>query len=379
MTVGTAAMLILGKKYAPRWPIALLTVLGSIGIVAVLSLNQSSGLPLVADRSPIPSGWPAGAMPTLDLSIIENLLAPSLAIVLLGTLELTVTAQAGAERPNMKRELFAQGVANLFGAFASAFPASASLTRSALLKLGGGKTRMAALSAALTVVPILLFGGSFVGLIPQSALAGVLFVTAYGMINVQRIFRMFRAWRVTQVLLVVTLGATLTMPLQYAILLGTGLGLAIHLGRTSSPRFNILAVQDGKFVPLDQATDVSTVVAEVSGALHFAASNTISRDLHPRIPKETKRLVLDLSHAHEMRYSGLRAMEQLKTELEADGISLELAGVSPDIERAMGRARCVLPMTRWHAVPSQAVRDALDGKCEVVPDVESEAGDSDHD
>lgn len=379
MTVGTAAMLILGKKYAPRWPIALLTVLGSIAIVAIGSLDQSSGLPLVADRSPIPSGWPAGAMPTLDVSIIESLLAPSLAIVLLGTLELTVTAQAGAERPNMKRELAAQGVANLFGAFASAFPASASLTRSALLKLGGGKTRMAALSAALTVIPILLFGGSFVGLIPQSALAGVLFVTAYGMINVQRILRMFRAWRTTQVLMIVTLGATLTMPLQYAILIGAGLGLAIHLGRTSSPRFNLLAVEEGAFVPLEQATDVTTVVAEISGSLHYAATTSLSRDLHPKIPKETKRLVLDLSHAHELRYSGLRAMEVLRTELEAEGVQLELAGVSPDIEKVMGRAHCELPMTRWHAVPSQAVRNALAGKCEVVPDIPGTGSDAEAD
>ena len=59
-------------------------------------------------------------------------------------MELAVSARRDGARPDMRREIVAQGFANIFGAFASAFPASASLTRSALLKLGGASSRVAA-------------------------------------------------------------------------------------------------------------------------------------------------------------------------------------------------------------------------------------------
>jgi SulP family sulfate permease len=59
----------------------------------------------------------------------------------------------------MRREILAQGWANLAGAFGASFPASASFTRSALLRLGGARTRLAAAAGALFTVPILLFAG----------------------------------------------------------------------------------------------------------------------------------------------------------------------------------------------------------------------------
>src|SRR5690606_24265698 len=119
--------------------------------------------------------------------------------------ELTVTARAGGERPDMKRELLAQGVANVAGAFAGSFPASASLTRSALLKLGGGTTRLAALSAALVLVPVILLGGGFVGFVPLASLAGILFVIALGRIDRARVAAMWSTGRESRVLVTVTL------------------------------------------------------------------------------------------------------------------------------------------------------------------------------
>ena len=57
----------------------------------------------------------------------------------------------------MRREIQAQGWANLGGAFTGCFPASASLTRSALLRLSGARTKRAAALSGLIVVPLLLF------------------------------------------------------------------------------------------------------------------------------------------------------------------------------------------------------------------------------
>ncbi|MEZ4340514.1 MAG: SulP family inorganic anion transporter [Sandaracinaceae bacterium] len=362
VTVGTIAALILGKRYAPRWPTALLAILVAIVGAWALGLDASSGLPLVSDRSVIPAGWPPGALPTLDLDVIRSLLAPAIAIVFLGTLELTVSAKAGGARPDMRAELRAQGLANVVGAFTSAFPASASLTRSALLKLGGGKTRLAALSAALAVVPILVFGGTFAGYIPQASLAGVLFVTAHGMVDRKRLGAMWRVGRETRVLMLVTLVGTLTLPLEYAILLGAGLGLAIHLAKTTKPRLVSLTLEDGELRPLAPDEDPELVVIEVSGPLHYAAIESMAKRIGDAVPPSATRVILDLSHAQEMRYAALQWLEQLCGELSRRGATLELAGVNERFERMMARSTCEIPVTTYDPHPGRALTAAVEGR-----------------
>lgn len=359
VTVATVAALLLGREYARRWPTALLTVAAAIVAAWALGLDADAGLPLVSDRSTVPTGWPPGAWPTFDLAIVRDLLPAATAIVFLGTLELTVSAQAGGARPDMGRELRAQGWANVVGAFASAFPASASLTRSALLKIGGGKTRLAALAAALAVVPILLWGGGFVGYIPQASLAGVLFVTAHRMVDRDRMAAMWRVGGETRVLMVVTLVGTLTLPLEWAILLGAGLGLAIHLAKTTRPRVVTLMEDGDALRPVTEDDAPTTVVVEVSGPLHYAAIASMESCFAEAVPASVERVILDVTHAQEMRYAALQWLDRLAADLDARGTRLELAGVDPRFGLLMARARSRIPFTRFEPGPGRAVRRAL--------------------
>ncbi|MEM7675646.1 MAG: SulP family inorganic anion transporter, partial [Myxococcota bacterium] len=144
MTFVTVATVALGRRLLPRWPVALLMIMLS----ATVTRFFDTGLQLVRDRASVPSGWPPGALPSLDPELWTQFMLPAVAIAFLGTLELTICTRTGGARPDMRKEILAQGWANIAGAFASAFPASASLTRSALLKLGGARTRMAATAAA---------------------------------------------------------------------------------------------------------------------------------------------------------------------------------------------------------------------------------------
>lgn len=368
-TVATAAALILGKRYAKRWPVALLAILLAMLGAWALGFDGASGLPLVSDRSVIPAGWPPGALPTFDPGVVLDLLAPAAAIVFLGTLELTVSAHAGGAKPDMSRELRAQGWANLAGAIASAFPASASLTRSALLKLGGGKTRLAALAAALAVVPILMFGGSFVGFIPQASLAGVLFVTAYGMVDRRRLARMWSVGRETRVLLVVTLVATLALPLEWAILLGAGLGLAIHLAKTTRPRLSALVLDEGALGPLRSDEEPELVVVEVSGPLHYAAAASLVEGVNALLPPTVERVIVDVTHAQEMRYSALQAFEALSRELAERGAVLELSGVDEPFAKVMAYASCRIRFTVHDPIPARALRRAIEGRADVAEEL----------
>lgn len=354
-TTATIVAIGLGRRFARRWPVALIMIL----LAAVFAWRVDVGLPLVQDRAALPSGWPPGALPSLDPQLWMQFALPSLAIVLLGSLELTVCARVDGARPDMRREIAAQGVANIAGAFASGFPASASLTRSVLLRLGGAKTRFAAAFAALSLIPILAYGGAIVGYVPQSALAGVLLITATSMINRARLARIWSVSRVSRTLLVVTFVSTLLLPLEVAILIGCGLALIIHLGISADPRLNWLTPDLGHLRALTADEQPQRVVVEVSGTLYYAAAPVFFERLERDLPPSTRALVVDVSHAHQLRFSALEGFERMNDVLARRGVRFALAGVSPEFERVLRRAGSELDFTPLSPVPSESAKAAL--------------------
>lgn len=357
---GTAAIVELGRRLWRRVPFPLFAVVGATLVAWAFALDQASGLPLVRDRHPMTSGWTPIALPLFDPSLLQTLFIPATAIVLLGTMELAVTARAGGERPDMRREILAQGWANLAGAFGGAFPASASLGRSALLKLGGAKTRLAAGSAAVISGVVLLIGGNLAGWIPQASLAGVLLVIAARMIDWRGMRRLWKASRETRLLLAETFAATLLLPLQWAVLLGTGTALIIHIANTSAPRLRVLRREGTALVPVFEGEEPEIVVVEVSGNLHYAAVAPFLDRMEAIVPRATRVLVLDLDHAHEIRFAALRAMEQLAEQLARDGGELWLAGVDANTALLLERSESQLPWVSDSPSPGNSIRRCLD-------------------
>ncbi len=370
LAAATILVVALGRRWWPRFPVALGAVMASALGAWALGLGQSAGLPLVSDRSPVVSGWPAVAWPIWDPALIEQLLVPASAIVLLGTLELAVSARAGGARPDMRREIVAQGWANVAGAFSGCFPASASFTRSALLRLSGTRTRMAAALSGLVVLPVLLFGSQLIGYIPQSALAGVLLVVAWGMVDKTAVRRLWSAAPETRLLLALTYVATLVLPIEWAVLLGSGTGLIIHLARTSAPRLHLLrpeGPQSRRLVPTSASEEPECVVVEVSGDLHYAAVPPFLNEVERLIPASARCIVLDLSHAHEIRYSALRAFERLADLAAYGGATFGLAGVSADTAALLARCGSPLRCEPAHDEPGLSVRRALEAGHRVEP------------
>ncbi len=353
VTVTTALLVALGRRIGPRIPVPLIAVVAATAAAIVFRLNASVGLPIVSDRGSMAGGWPPIALPNVDLSLIQSLFVPASAIVLLGTLELAVTARAGGARADMRREILAQGWANVAGAFTGAFPASASLGRSAFLRLGGARTRLAAASAAVISGILLVAGGTLAGSIPQASLAGVLIVVAVRMIDWHGMRRLWKASNETRLLLAETLAATLLLPLQWAILLGTGTALVIHIANTSAPRLRIVR-------PLSKDEPPDVIVIEVSGNLHYAAVAPFVEEVEKLIPPPARTVVLDLAHAHEIRFAALLALEQLSEEMEHEGGSLWLAGVDADTAALLVRSGSPLRWVPEAARPGESVEQCLE-------------------
>jgi MFS superfamily sulfate permease-like transporter len=155
--------------------------------------------------------------------------------------------------------------------------------------------------------------------------------------------------------------ATLVLPLEWAILLGCGTGLVIHLANTAAPRLRLLRSEGGRLVPVADGETPDTVVLEVSGDLHYAAVPPFVTEAEALLRPGLRRVIVDLSHAHEIRFTALRAFEALAAEVEAAGGTLCLAGVDADVQRLVARSGSPLRVMPAEAEPGLSVRRCLDG------------------
>lgn len=349
----TIVAVAVSQRFAPRFPMPLVVVAAS-ALVAPLLRDAGFVLPIIADAAKVPSGWPPFAMPSTDVTVYADLFFPACAIVMLGTLELTVTLRRTAEPPSTKREILAQGAANVAGAFTGSIPASASLTRSALLESTGGRTSLAALASALFVVPVIFFGAQLVGTMPQASLAGILLLTAAGMVKRRRVTRIWRTSRASRLLFVVTLVGTITLPFVWAILLGVGVALALQLAFSSEPRFTLLGFDGERVVAYADAPPGRYVVVEISGAIFFAAVDALASKIESMIPEGATHVIIDLSHAHQARVGAIQAFEELHRRLDARGGRLALAGVSHRFRPMLERAGVKIPYTHYSEAPGAA-------------------------
>src|SRR5664279_1557449 len=133
----------------------------------------------------IPSTLPHPSLPSLDYETVKSLIKPAFTIALLGGIESLLSAVVadgmigGNHKSNM--ELVAQGTANIFSSLFGGIPATGAIARTATNIKNGGRTPVAGIIHAITLLLIMLFFGKLAMLIPMSTLAGILIVIAYNM------------------------------------------------------------------------------------------------------------------------------------------------------------------------------------------------------
>ncbi|MGB0680129.1 MAG: SulP family inorganic anion transporter, partial [Polyangiales bacterium] len=358
--VGTALLVGVERRYRPRVRLTLIW----IGLVAWVAhagqWNAERGVPLLGERSGLSLHWPALHWPSLDPVLWQSLMAPAAAIALISTLELAVCARAGGARPRMATEIQAQGWANLLSSFSGGMPASASLSRSSLLRAEPRPSRMTAALAALLVLPILWSGGALLAAVPQSVLAGLLIGAAFAMVDIGRIRRMWQASPVARSLFCVTLVSALTLPLAWAVLIGVALGTLICLVQVSRPRLQLLVPTRVGLRPPAMQKDDDLWVVEVSGNLYFAAANRFYDEVTALLTGRACRgVIVDLSHAHAARYAAMVVLERLRYDVQRRGGEVVLAGVSPGFATLLRRAKCRLQAYAHNPVPGASVVQAI--------------------
>ena len=184
----------------------------------------------------LPGALPPLSMPDLSLDTLKALLIPSIAMTLLALAEAVSIAQALAKRRNESldgnQEFLGQGLANVVGSFFSSYPASGSFNRSGVNVAAGALTPFSAICAALFLIAILFFVAPLARYLPLAAVAAILFLVAWNLID-RREIRYLLSDKFERITLLATFVATLTIPLEWAILLGVAVSLLVKQMRRS--------------------------------------------------------------------------------------------------------------------------------------------------
>lgn len=206
-----------------RWIPAMLAGV-VIGAAAAWLLARHADWPALSTVQALPGALPPLSMPDLSLDTVRTLFGATMVMTLLALTEAVAIARAVATRYGDKldgnQEFIGQGLANLAGSFFSAYPASGSFNRSGVNALSGARTPLAAICAALFLIAILFLVAPLASYLPFAVIAALLFLVAYGLIDRREIVRIWRQEPMQRWPLLVTFIATVTLSLEWAILLG---------------------------------------------------------------------------------------------------------------------------------------------------------------
>jgi len=277
-----------------------------------------------------------------SLGVTQDLFAGAFAVSILSLIEATsisrVVARSSRQKLDFNREFIGQGISKIVGSFFMCFAGSGSFTRTATNYQAGARTRMAAVFSAVWTAVALLLLAPIANFIPMPALAGMIIVIAYSMVDKQRLKLSWQSGRNSQIVLVGTMGATLILPLEWAIYIGVMLSLVVILratGRTDLTQ--LVPLPDGDFdeVPFNKAAPAPILTVNMSGDIYFAAAEDLDSELVSSLTPQTRVVVLRMKRLRAAGSTAMAMLEHFYQLLRERRIYLIVCGIERDLEALM--------------------------------------------
>lgn len=337
------AVLILWPKVTRRLPAPFVALVLPTLLVALLGLDVETIGSRFGEVSAAP---PRPRMPEISFGLVRELIAPATAIALLGAIESLLSAvvadgmTGGRHRSNV--ELVAQGVANIASPIFGGMPATGAIARTATNVRNGGRTPVAGMVHAVTLLLVLLFFGPLVTYIPLAGLAAILVVVAYHMSDWRTLVAELKAPKSDVVVLLTTFGLTVLIDLVIAIEVGMVLAAFLFMRRMAEVT-SVAAVRqefDGGRSPEGEALPelpAGVVVYEIEGPFFFGAAEKFKETLG-EISRKPRVLVLRMRHVSAIDSTGLNALKDLIRRSRKDGTRVILSGIHAQPMAALARA-----------------------------------------
>ena len=312
---------ILTKRYVKKVPYMIAAMV--VGSLVAEALNLWLGQDATGIRTvgALPSDLPPLSLPDFSFGALKIALGPAMVITMLALTEAVSISRAIAVRSEQRidgnQEFIGQGLSNIVGAFFSSYPTSGSFNRSGVNYEAGARTPLASVFASLFLVLVLLLVAPLAAYLPTAAMAGILFLVAWGLIDFHHIHSIRHTSRMETAILIVTLVGTL-VNLEAGIFMGVLLSLVMFLYRTSKPEIVpvVPAPEEGAyhFVRARGRSECPQLrIVRINGPVYFGAANYVQQALQ-EIDESNPQQKSVLIAAASMSYVDIAGAEMLAQE-----------------------------------------------------------------
>ena len=378
--LGTLVTAIVVKILKPKFPNLLIGML----VGGLLAFYLGGFTDSIKTVGAMPAYFPPLSTPDFSLNSLKALAPEAFAIALLGLIEASSIGRSIAtksnQRINANQEFIGQGTSNIVGSFFSSYASSGSFTRSGVNFESGARTPLSAILAALFLMAIVFLVAPLISYLPLAAMAGVILLVAYNLIDFKNIKKTFTYSKSESVIFTATFLATLLFELEFAIYLGVLLSLMLFIAKTSTPDVHTLAfgtppgegdrrLQSIRKAPLVQCPQLKIIRIDMS--IYFGSINHIQKQISQIV--DNQRIYHILIVASGVNFIDLAGIEALLIEnkrLKAQNGSLYFVAVKSTAFEFMEKVNFVNEIGRDNFFDSKAeainvLYDRLDkSKCE---------------
>lgn len=347
LSVLTVAVILLTKRLCPRAPFML------VGMLVSTLVCQCCNLPVETIGSrfgELPQGLPMPSLPEVNWKQLPQLVQPAFVIALLAAIESLLSASVAdgmtGSRHHPNTELIGQGVGNMASALFGGIPATGAIARTATNIRAGGKTPIAGIIHAITLLLILMLAGQYAAMVPLAALAGILVIVCWNMAEVSTFIHLLKGPRQDAVVLCLTFILTVLIDLVVAVEVGVVLAALLFIGRMAQIS-NVESItrelegEDPEEQParsryLRQVPE-NVEIFDVQGPFFFGAVEQFKDRVFRTLECDIEYVLLRMRLVPSLDASGLHALEDFLAYCQRRNITLLLCGVQKQPHKVIRR------------------------------------------
>src|ERR1700723_1102537 len=345
LSAAVSGGILLGNRFAPRWPLSLFAVAASIGA----SMAFHFGAQGIAVIGPVSGGLPSIKIPHVTWSELLSLLPVSASCFVMIIAQSAATSRAFAtryhENVDADADILGLSAANLAASVSGAFGVNGSPTQTAMADRGGARSQVAQLVLAGVVLVVLLVLTGPLQYLPRCVLASVVFTIAVGMIDVARLRDILRESPGEFYLAVVTAAAVVALGVEQGILLAIALSLFRHVRHSYRPHTMMLeANAEGVWVTVPaqpgKVTEPGLIVYRFGADLFYANQNRFTDEVRALVkyaPAPVTWLVVDAGAIMDIDYSAAKSLCDLLDDMAGRKVEVVFGRVNSYLRSDMDR------------------------------------------
>ncbi len=368
IALATIAIIVALRYWRPHWPGMLVAVVAAAALAVAFSLPVET----IGTRfGGIPRTLPLPALPALSFDKAIAVLPAAISFTLLGAIESLLSAVVAdgmtGRRHRSNCELVAQGFANIGSALFGGFCVTGTIARTATNVRAGAHGPVAGMAHALFLLLFLLIAAPFASYIPLAALAGILAVVAWNMVEKDAFGALIRSSRGDAIVLLVTFALVIFRDLTAGIVVGFSLGALLFIHRMAqnvAVEAHVPPVVEDRPDGMDErayrredASDPDVLVYRLSGAFFFGAAAAVGAVLD-RIADRRQSFILDFAAVPFLDSTAANIIERTAHKAEKAGIRLFITGASRPVRRMLLTHGIRPPHVRY-AISIDAARERL--------------------